>query len=64
MTRSVDILLVSLDEVEAADAIEQGIANMLASSRVRTPDIKGKSTTNEMGEAIASEVLATHKQNG
>lgn len=64
MTRSVDILLVSLDEAEAADAIEQGIANALASSTVRTPDIGGKSTTKDMGEAIASEVLATHKQNG
>jgi tartrate dehydrogenase/decarboxylase/D-malate dehydrogenase len=52
-----------LGEEAAADAIELGIANVLANSKVRTPDIGGKSTTKEMGEAIAGEVLAAHKQN-
>src|SRR5271163_2605269 len=57
------MMLRHLGEEEAADAIEQGIANVLVNSKVRTPDIGGKSTTKEMGEAVASEVLAAHKQN-
>ncbi len=57
------MMLRHLGEEEAADAIEQGIANVLANSKVRTPDIGGKSTTKEMGDAIAGEVLAAHKQN-
>ena len=57
------MMLRHLGEEEAADAIEEGIANVLANSKVRTPDIGGKSTTKEMGDAIAGEVLAAHKQN-
>jgi tartrate dehydrogenase/decarboxylase/D-malate dehydrogenase len=56
------MMLRHLGEEEAADAIEQGIANVLANSKVRTPDVGGKSTTKDMGDAIASEVLAAHKQ--
>jgi tartrate dehydrogenase/decarboxylase/D-malate dehydrogenase len=57
------MMLRHLGEEAAADAIELGIGNVLANSRARTPDIGGKSTTKEMGEAIAGEVLAAHKQN-
>jgi tartrate dehydrogenase/decarboxylase / D-malate dehydrogenase len=57
------MMLRHLGEAEAADAVEQAIAKVLANSKVRTPDIGGKSTTKELGEAIASEVLAAHKQN-
>src|SRR5271156_5333693 len=56
------LMLRYLGEAEAAAAVEQGIANVLANSKVRTPDIGGKSTTKELGEALAGEVLAAHKQ--
>ncbi len=57
------MMLRHLGETEAADAVEQGLATVLANSEVRTPDIGGKSTTKDMGEAIACEVQAAHKQN-
>src|SRR5271155_5553542 len=44
------MMLRHLGEAEAAAAVEQGIANVLANSKVRTPDIGGKSTTKELGE--------------
>jgi len=56
------MMLRHLGEADAADAVERGIAAVLAGSKVRTPDIGGKSTTDEMGEAIEREVLAAHKQ--
>ncbi len=39
------MMLRHLGEEEAANAVEQAIAKVLASSKVRTPDIGGKSTT-------------------
>jgi tartrate dehydrogenase/decarboxylase/D-malate dehydrogenase len=57
------MMLRHLGEEEAAQAVEQAIAQVLASAKVRTPDIGGKSTTSDMGEAIEREVLAAHKQN-
>jgi len=41
---------------DAADAVENAIAAILAQSKVRTPDIGGKATTRELGEAIAIHV--------
>jgi len=41
---------------EAADAVENAIAEALASSKARTPDIGGNATTKELGEVIASVV--------
>jgi tartrate dehydrogenase/decarboxylase/D-malate dehydrogenase len=38
---------------EAADAVENAIAGVLAESKVRTPDIGGSATTMDLGEAIA-----------
>jgi tartrate dehydrogenase/decarboxylase/D-malate dehydrogenase len=58
------MMLRHLGETEAADVVEQGIAKVLANSKVRTPDIGGTSTTQELGEAIEREVQAAHKQNG
>jgi tartrate dehydrogenase/decarboxylase / D-malate dehydrogenase len=58
------MMLRHLGETEAAAAVEQGLATVLANSEVRTPDIGGKSTTKDIGEAIACEVQAAHKQNG
>jgi tartrate dehydrogenase/decarboxylase/D-malate dehydrogenase len=57
------MMLRHLGEAEAADAVEQAIAKVLANSQVRTPDIGGKSTTADMGEAIEREILAAHQQN-
>ena len=57
------MMLRHLGEEDAANAVEQAIAKVLANSKVRTPDIGGKSTTGVMGEAIGREVLAAHKQN-
>jgi tartrate dehydrogenase/decarboxylase/D-malate dehydrogenase len=44
---------------EAADAVEQAIGAILASAKVRTPDIGGRASTEELGEAIANEVSAS-----
>jgi tartrate dehydrogenase/decarboxylase / D-malate dehydrogenase len=38
---------------EAADAVEKAIAKVLAQSKVRTPDIGGKASTEELGTAVA-----------
>ena len=40
----------------AADVVETAIAEVLANGKVRTPDIGGKATTSELGEAIACKV--------
>jgi tartrate dehydrogenase/decarboxylase/D-malate dehydrogenase len=50
------MMLRQLGQAEAADAIESAIAAILASSKVRTPDIGGNSTTRETGEAISLQV--------
>ncbi len=50
------MMLRHLGVPDAADAIENAIAATLAQGKVRTPDIGGKSTTQELGEAIASHV--------
>jgi tartrate dehydrogenase/decarboxylase / D-malate dehydrogenase len=41
---------------DAADAVENAIAEILAQSKVRTPDIGGTSTTKDLGTAIARQV--------
>jgi tartrate dehydrogenase/decarboxylase/D-malate dehydrogenase len=50
------LMLRQLGEAEAAGAVEAAIAVTLASTKVRTPDIGGNSTTRELGEAIAQRV--------
>jgi tartrate dehydrogenase/decarboxylase/D-malate dehydrogenase len=50
------MMLQHLGASEAADAIENAIADVLAKSEVRTADIGGQSTTKEMGSAIAKQV--------
>lgn len=50
------MMLRHLGESEAADAVETGIAAVLAQGRVRTPDIGGTASTTELGAAIASKV--------
>ena len=50
------MMLRHLGVTEAADAIERAIAIVLAKAKVRTPDIGGTATTEELGVAIAREV--------
>src|ERR1700704_4702996 len=50
------MMLRHLGQPNAADAIEAAISTTLANSKVRTPDIGGKSSTRDLGEAIAKQV--------
>ena len=50
------MMLRHLGVAEAADAVENAIAETLAQAEVRTPDIGGHATTKAMGAAIASQV--------
>jgi len=50
------MMLRHLGVPDAADAVENAIAETLARSEIRTPDIGGNATTKDMGGAIASEV--------
>jgi tartrate dehydrogenase/decarboxylase/D-malate dehydrogenase len=50
------IMLQHFGELQAADAVLHGIGEVLASPQVRTPDLGGKATTRDVGEAVASEV--------
>jgi tartrate dehydrogenase/decarboxylase/D-malate dehydrogenase len=50
------MMLRHLDASEAADAVENAITQVLAGSKVRTPDIGGSAGTKDLGEAIASAV--------
>jgi tartrate dehydrogenase/decarboxylase/D-malate dehydrogenase len=54
--RSGAMMLQHLGEVPAADAVERACESVLAKADVRTPDIGGKASTRELGEAIAHEV--------
>jgi tartrate dehydrogenase/decarboxylase/D-malate dehydrogenase len=57
------MLLRHLGDADAADAIETAITGVLASSELRTPDIGGKATTTDVGEAIAAQVKAVAYEN-
>ena len=48
------MMLRHLGALDAADAVERAIAEVLAESEIRTPDIGGKASTEELGSAIAS----------
>lgn len=50
------LMLRHLGAEEAADAVEKAIAVTLAEEKIRTPDIGGKASTEQMGEAIATKV--------
>jgi tartrate dehydrogenase/decarboxylase/D-malate dehydrogenase len=53
------MMLRHLGVTEAADAVENAIAVILAKSSVRTPDIGGSASTRELGESIAKQVSAS-----
>ena len=48
------MMLRQLGASDAADAVENAIVQVLAQSKVRTPDIGGKASTEESGTAIAN----------
>jgi len=50
------LMLRHLGAEEAADAVEKAIAVTLAEAKIRTPDIGGKASSEQMGEAIAAKV--------
>jgi tartrate dehydrogenase/decarboxylase/D-malate dehydrogenase len=50
------MMLRHLGVPEAADAVENAIAETLAEATIRTPDIGGNATTESLGAAIASRV--------
>jgi tartrate dehydrogenase/decarboxylase/D-malate dehydrogenase len=50
------MMLRHLGVSDAADAVENAIAEILAKSQIRTPDIGGKSTTTDLGTAIARQL--------
>lgn len=50
------MMLRHLGAEKAADAVENAIAGTLAEGKARTPDIGGKSSTEELGEAVAIRV--------
>ncbi len=56
------MMLRHLGANEAADAIEKAITTVLATSDVRTPDIGGNAHTSDLGEAVASQVVASERE--
>ena len=50
------MMLRHLGETAAADSVERAIESVLGGSGPRTPDIGGKAGTQELGEAIASQI--------
>jgi tartrate dehydrogenase/decarboxylase / D-malate dehydrogenase len=50
------MMLQHLGVPDAADVVERAIAETLACAEVRTPDIGGNATTQDMGAAIAAQV--------
>jgi tartrate dehydrogenase/decarboxylase/D-malate dehydrogenase len=52
------MMLEHLGETKAAQAIEKAIAVVLARSDVLTPDLGGKASTRDVGQAIAGEIPA------
>jgi tartrate dehydrogenase/decarboxylase / D-malate dehydrogenase len=55
------MMLRHLGAAESADAVETAIASVLARGKVHTPDIGGKSSTQELGDAIANEITKGKK---
>jgi tartrate dehydrogenase/decarboxylase/D-malate dehydrogenase len=50
------MMLRHLGETEGADAIERAIGSVLKGTKVTTPDLGGRATTREVGEAISREL--------
>lgn len=52
------MMLQHLGENRAAQRVEEAVERVLARADVRTPDLGGKATTRDVGEAIAEEIAA------
>jgi tartrate dehydrogenase/decarboxylase/D-malate dehydrogenase len=50
------MMLKHLGQLNAARAVEKALEAVLAGSDVLTPDLGGKATTREVGEAVAQEL--------
>ncbi|MGH2572877.1 MAG: isocitrate/isopropylmalate family dehydrogenase, partial [Actinomycetota bacterium] len=50
---SAAMMLAHLGEMKACRAIRRGVTAVLAEGRIRTPDLGGSSTTDEMAAAVA-----------
>ncbi|MHB8389038.1 MAG: isocitrate/isopropylmalate family dehydrogenase, partial [Acidobacteriaceae bacterium] len=50
------MMLDHLHEPEAARGVEQAFSSILATRGPRTPDLGGKASTREVGEAIAAAI--------
>lgn len=50
------MMLDYLGEKKASEAVQAAVVNILKAKKVRTPDLGGKYTTSDMGDAIAAEV--------
>jgi tartrate dehydrogenase/decarboxylase/D-malate dehydrogenase len=57
------MMLRHLGEADAAQFVEDAIANVLARSGPRTPDLGGNASTRELSEAIAAELSAVATPN-
>ncbi|MEM2110751.1 MAG: isocitrate/isopropylmalate dehydrogenase family protein [Candidatus Bathyarchaeia archaeon] len=55
------MMLEYLNESEAANMIEKAVRKVLEEGKVKTYDLGGKSTTQEVGEAIADKILKTRQ---
>jgi tartrate dehydrogenase/decarboxylase/D-malate dehydrogenase len=53
---SAGMMLDHLVGPEAGAAVERAVAAVLADGKVRTPDLGGKSTTQEVGEAVLGRI--------
>jgi len=56
------MMLQHLGELKAAQAIEDALAALLARSGALTPDLGGKASTRDVGDAIAQEIPVVAKQ--
>jgi isocitrate dehydrogenase (NAD+) len=56
------MMLRHLGEATAAERVEHGVDSVLADGRVRTPDLGGSSTTQQVGEAIAAEIAVSARR--
>lgn len=52
------MMLEHLGEEKGARLIERAVGDVLAERRVRTPDLGGRSSTSQVGDAVAARVLA------
>ncbi len=50
------MMLDYLGEQKASQAVQAAVANVLKARKVRTPDLGGKNSTSQLGDAIAAEV--------